>query len=186
MLWGRTTHFQRSMRHWNIWKLDASSGFWQIPLTKDCRLLTTFITHFDCYLFNKLPFGISSVSDVFQRRMNEILQGLEGVLCQIDDILIFGSNQHVTWHKTHSSTRLYRKSGCYSEPSKMCLLKMTDTFSGPYHGWQESSPISQQDISYPCDAQTWKCVWTVTITGYDQPIQKILTSHFRTVSTFAA
>ena len=41
-------------------KLDANSGFWQIPLTEESRLLTTFITPFGRYCFNKLPFGIST------------------------------------------------------------------------------------------------------------------------------
>ena len=41
-------------------KLDTNSCFWQIPLDTESRLLTTFITNFCCYCFNKLPFGISS------------------------------------------------------------------------------------------------------------------------------
>jgi len=41
-------------------KLDANSGFWQIPLAKQSKLLTTFVTPFGRYCFNKLPFGISS------------------------------------------------------------------------------------------------------------------------------
>ena len=74
-------------------KLDANSGFWQIPLEKDSRLLTTFITPSGRYCFNKLPFGISSAPELFQRRMQKILEALEGVVCQMDDILVFGSNQ---------------------------------------------------------------------------------------------
>ena len=38
-------------------KLDANSGFWQIPLAKESRKLTTFLTPFGRYCFNKLPFG---------------------------------------------------------------------------------------------------------------------------------
>ena len=41
-------------------KLDANSGFWQIPLAEASRPLTTFITPFGRFCFNKLPFGISS------------------------------------------------------------------------------------------------------------------------------
>ena len=50
-------------------KLDANSGFWQIPLSDESRLLTTFITPFGRYCFNKLPFGISSAPEHFQKRM---------------------------------------------------------------------------------------------------------------------
>ena len=48
-------------------KLDANIGFWQIPLAPSCRHLTTFITPFGRYWFNKLPFGISSAPEVFQK-----------------------------------------------------------------------------------------------------------------------
>ena len=41
-------------------KLDANSGFWQIPLAKESALLTTFITPFGRFCFNRLPFGITS------------------------------------------------------------------------------------------------------------------------------
>ena len=74
-------------------KLDANSGFWQIPLAEESRLLTTFITPAGRYCFNKLPFGISSAPELFQKRMKRILEGLTGVVCLMDDILIFGSNQ---------------------------------------------------------------------------------------------
>ena len=54
-------------------KLDANSGFWQIPLSQSSRLLTTFITPMGRYCFNKLPFDISSAPEHFQRRMSERL-----------------------------------------------------------------------------------------------------------------
>ena len=74
-------------------KLDANSGFWQIPLAKPSRLLTTFITPTGRYCFNKLPFGISSAPEHFQKRMSAILSGLDGVVCQMDDVLVFGKDQ---------------------------------------------------------------------------------------------
>ena len=69
-------------------KLDANSGFWQIPLTKESSMMTTFITPYGRYRFNLLPFGISSAPEQFQRRMSEILEGLTRLVCLMDDILI--------------------------------------------------------------------------------------------------
>ena len=74
-------------------KLDANSGFWQIPLAEESRPLTTFITPFGRYKFNKLPFGISCATELFQKRMSKILEGLEGVLVLVDDVLIFAPNK---------------------------------------------------------------------------------------------
>ena len=73
-------------------KLDANSGFWQIPLDEDSKLLTTFVTPFGRFCFNRLPFGISSAPEIFQRTMSDILEGLDGVICRMEDILIHGRN----------------------------------------------------------------------------------------------
>lgn len=74
-------------------KLDANSGFWQIPLAPTSSLLTTFITPFGRYRFNRLPFGISSAPEHFQRRMSDALTGLTGTVCMMDDILIHGATR---------------------------------------------------------------------------------------------
>ena len=74
-------------------KLDANSGFWQIKLARESALLTTFITSFGRYCFKRLPFGISSAPGVFQRRIFEILNGIEGDVCMMDDVLVFGKDK---------------------------------------------------------------------------------------------
>ena len=74
-------------------KLDANSGFWQIPLDEKSRLLTTFITPFGRFCFNRLPFGISSAPEIFQRMMSNVLDGLDSVICHMDDILIHSATQ---------------------------------------------------------------------------------------------
>ena len=83
-------------------KLDANSGFWQVPLGKNSCHLTTFITPFGRYQFNRLPFGISSAPEHFQKQTNQILEGQEGVLCHMDDILIFGGDQEEHDKRLHA------------------------------------------------------------------------------------
>ncbi|MCG7878633.1 MAG: RNase H-like domain-containing protein [Candidatus Thiodiazotropha endolucinida] len=74
-------------------KLDCNSSFWQCELSMTSRKLTCFITPFGRYVFNRLPFGISSASEYFQMRITNILEGLPGVVCQMDDILIYGTTE---------------------------------------------------------------------------------------------
>ncbi|KAI4879198.1 hypothetical protein NFI96_009429 [Prochilodus magdalenae] len=74
-------------------KLDARSGFWQIPLTNESKPLTTFISPFGRYFFNRLPFGIVSAPEHFQRRMSQLLENYDGVICHADDILVFGRDK---------------------------------------------------------------------------------------------
>ena len=70
--------------------LDLTSGYYHLKLHSDSTKLTTFITPYGRYCFKRLPFGISSASEIFQRRMTETLEGVEGVEASQDDILVAG------------------------------------------------------------------------------------------------
>ena len=76
--------------------LDATSGFWQIELDEESSKLCTFNTPFGRYRFKRLPFGIKSAPEVFQRYMTEMLEGIPGAEpiagAIVDDILIWGSS----------------------------------------------------------------------------------------------
>ena len=74
-------------------KLDANHGYWQIPLAESSQLLTTFNSPFGRYCFKRMPFGIKSAQEVFQKRMNQLLGDLPGVETDIDDILVWGTSQ---------------------------------------------------------------------------------------------
>ncbi len=69
---------------------DAKDGFHQIQLDEESSYLTTFNTPFGRYRWTRLPFGISSAPEVWQRRMHEFVEGLEGVEVIADDFLIVG------------------------------------------------------------------------------------------------
>ena len=72
-------------------KLDAKSGFWHIKLDEKSSYYTTFNTPFGRYRFIKMPYGITSGSEVFQRSMEQLMEGLP---CKIivDDIIVYGKN----------------------------------------------------------------------------------------------
>ena len=58
--------------------LDAKEGFWHIKLDESSSFLTTFWTPVGRYRWLRLPFGISSAPEKFQRRQHEVLEGLTG------------------------------------------------------------------------------------------------------------
>ena len=58
-------------------KIDANSAFWQRKLSDDSCLLTTFITPWGRFCFNRLPYGISAGSEQFQKCMSDILEGMK-------------------------------------------------------------------------------------------------------------
>ncbi|CAC5426704.1 unnamed protein product [Mytilus coruscus] len=57
--------------------VDAKNGFWHVELDEESSLLTTFNTPFGRYRWLRMPFGLSSAPEEYQRSI-------------VDDILIYG------------------------------------------------------------------------------------------------
>ena len=59
--------------------LDVTSGYWQMKLNEESSKLCTFNTLFGRYRFTRLPFGIKSAPEVFQKKMSQVLEDIDGV-----------------------------------------------------------------------------------------------------------
>ena len=51
------------------------------------------ITPLGMYCYRRLPFGITSPPEYFQKRKNKMLDVLPEVLCMMDDMIIFGDSR---------------------------------------------------------------------------------------------
>ena len=71
-------------------KLDVRNGFWHIKLDDSSTYLTTFNTPFGRYRWKRMPFGIRSAPEVFQRRMHELIEGMPHVEVIADDFVVVG------------------------------------------------------------------------------------------------
>ena len=69
---------------------DLTHAYNQLVLDKDSRKYVTINTHKGLYQYTRLLFGFTSAPAVFQQIMDTILQGIDGVACYIDDIIITG------------------------------------------------------------------------------------------------
>nr|XP_037272778.1 uncharacterized protein LOC119164663 [Rhipicephalus microplus] len=72
--------------------LDLSTAYQQIEVHPDSRPLLTINSHMGLFQYVRMPHGISSAPAVFQAIMNELLKGLPGVVCYLDDVLITGAS----------------------------------------------------------------------------------------------
>ena len=70
--------------------LDAKSGYLQMKLDYESSLLTTMNTPIGRYRWLKLPFGIKSAPEMYQRAMDEMLEGIDHAYAIMDDILVAG------------------------------------------------------------------------------------------------
>ena len=59
--------------------LDAKNGSWQVNLYENPTYFTTFNNTFGRFRWLRMPFGISSAPEIWQRKMHEAIEGLQGV-----------------------------------------------------------------------------------------------------------
>ena len=86
--------------------------------------MTTFITPMGRYYSKRVPFGITSASEIFQKKMTEMLRDLQGVEVIIDDILIHGKTREEHDKNLEDVLRRISESGLKLNYEK-CKLRKT-------------------------------------------------------------
>ncbi|GFY23912.1 retrovirus-related Pol polyprotein from transposon 297 [Trichonephila clavipes] len=76
--------------------IDLRNGFFHVPVNKQSRPYTSFVTQNGQFQFLKMPFGLSTCPSTFQRFINTVFRDLvvQGiVLPYMDDIVILAKNE---------------------------------------------------------------------------------------------
>ncbi|XP_039469023.1 uncharacterized protein K02A2.6-like [Oreochromis aureus] len=73
-------------------KIDLNQAYLQMHVEEQSREMLTINTHKGLFRYCRLPFGITSAPALFQRAIDQILSGLPGVQCYLDDILCTGAD----------------------------------------------------------------------------------------------
>nr|XP_029723943.1 uncharacterized protein K02A2.6-like [Aedes albopictus] len=71
-------------------KIDLVQAYLQLEVAPEDREILTLNTHRGLYRPNRLMYGISSAPAIWQRQIEIILQGIEGVTVFLDDIKVTG------------------------------------------------------------------------------------------------
>ena len=103
-------------------KLDANSGFHQVILTNKSKLLTTCITPFGRFAYNGLPYGITSAPESYQHQVSQILAGLPGTVCLMDDVMVAGRDEAEHDHRLHATLCRLAEAGVTLNKDK-CVFK---------------------------------------------------------------
>ena len=79
-----------------------------------------------------MTFGIKTAPEHYQKKMNEILEGLDGQVCIIDDILMHGKTQkeHDTSLRAVLKKLAIDESGATLNPEKCVFSKKEVKFGG--------------------------------------------------------
>lgn len=84
--------------------MDVYFGYNQIPMDKDDRKHTSFMTEGAKYIYNVMPFGLRNVGATYQRMMNKIFRDEIGDMVEvyIDDMIVKSAEEYQ--HKDHLET----------------------------------------------------------------------------------
>lgn len=74
-------------------KLDLKQAYLQMEVGEGSKEYLTVNTHNGLYQYNRLQYGIKTAPAIWQKIIDEILQGISGVQVLLDDIIITGRNR---------------------------------------------------------------------------------------------
>ncbi|XP_014361064.2 uncharacterized protein K02A2.6-like [Papilio machaon] len=111
-------------------KLDLSSAYNQLCLDEESQKLTCINTHRGLYQYTRLVFGLSSAPAIFQRAMETVLSGLDGVLCLLDDILVTGRNRDEHMERLNSVLQRLEEAGLTLQKDKCEFFKDEISYLG--------------------------------------------------------
>lgn len=104
--------------------LDCNAGYWQIPIRKEDRHLTTFTCHCGVYQCTRLPFGLCNAPATFQRAIDLILAGVKWqiALVYLDDIIVFSGTAEEHLSHLDRVFTLLGEAGVTLKPTKCHLF----------------------------------------------------------------
>ena len=70
---------------------DSSKSFFHVPLDCESKQLTVMLTPIGIYLYDVLTMGLSNATDIFEKCMRNIVDGLKGVVNIANGILVFAT-----------------------------------------------------------------------------------------------
>ena len=110
--------------------LDLLQAYQQLMLNEESKELVIISTHLGLFRYNRLPFGVASAPAIFQRTMNQLLHGLPGVKCYLDDIIITGSNHRENLTDLDRMLERLRDKGLHLKKSECPCMQSSVEYLG--------------------------------------------------------
>ena len=113
-------------------KLDLKAAYQQMLLDESSSEMVTINTTKGLFRYTRLPFGVASAPAVFQKTMDTILQGMQHVICYLDDILITGSTESEHNNNLEEVLRRLEEHGMRLRLDKCEFFKSSVEYLGHY------------------------------------------------------
>ena len=142
-------------------KLDMSQAYQQLVLDKESRKYVVINTHRGLFRYNRLPFGVSSAPGIFQRTMENLLQGIPGVVVYIDDVLVTGKSEEEHLAALEETLRRLKEAGLRLKKSKCVFMASSVIYLGYRIDAESLHPVPEKvqalkEAPMPCNVSELK------------------------------
>ena len=168
---------------------DANSGYFQLQLDDESTMLTTFNTPFGRYKYHRLPMGISSAPEIYQRKMMEIFGDIEGVDVIMDDVLVSTTDAKQHLAVVRKVLQRARENQVKFTLKKLKLMKSNIKYAG--HTLTEDGvqidenkrkavlempePKSVKNVQTLLGMVTYTCKFMKNLSSVTEPLRELIT-----------
>lgn len=111
-------------------KIDLSNAYNQLCVDEEASKILTWSTHKGLYKVKRIPFGITPASAIFQRTLEQVLQGSDGTANLLDDIIVTGTTRAQHEHNLKEVFAKLREAGLKINLSKCSFFQNEIQFLG--------------------------------------------------------
>ena len=167
--------------------LDAWNGYHSVPIRKQDRHLTTFITPWGRYRYKTTPQGYIASGDGYTRRYDTLVSDIPNKTKCIDDALIWADTLEENFYRTVEWLDICGRNGITLNPDKFQFGKDEVEFAGFDIGLQDVRPakhLSDAIRNFPTpksitDIRSWfglvnQVAYTISMTETMKPFRNLL------------
>ncbi|XP_030039241.2 uncharacterized protein K02A2.6 [Manduca sexta] len=111
-------------------KIDLKNAYNQYMLDESCQELTTINTHKGLYKYTRLVYGLANAPAIFQKSMETLLSGIDGISIWLDDVCITGHDKVTHLKRLSEVLGRLRDAGLRLEKNKCEFFKDSVTYLG--------------------------------------------------------
>ena len=111
-------------------KLDLRQAYHQMEVTEESKKYLTINTHKGLFQYNRLVFGVTSSPAIWQRAIDQVLQGIPGTQCVLDDIIVSGKTDEEHLENLESMFKRLHDAGLKANKEKCEFFRDRVQFCG--------------------------------------------------------
>ncbi|XP_028161637.1 uncharacterized protein K02A2.6-like [Ostrinia furnacalis] len=111
-------------------KIDLSNAYNQFLLSDSSQELTTINTPKGLFKYTRLVYGLANAPAIFQRAMETLLSGIDGVSCWLDDVCCTGPDRKTHMSRLKEVLERLHEAGLRLQKEKCAFFQDSVTYLG--------------------------------------------------------